>query len=130
MAFNDKSIYKSFIASASITAFQLVKFDNAGKVTPCTASTDVPVGVSQQTVSSGDIVNVLILGLTRVIAGETLASGTDYFVMPGLAGKVYAYASAGAGVQIAVGRYLPNDVNTGGSNNEQIEILFSPCLGV
>jgi len=43
MAFNDKSIYKSFIASASITAFQLVKFDNAGKVTPCTASTDVPV---------------------------------------------------------------------------------------
>ena len=50
--------------------------------------------------------------------------------MPGLAGKVYAYASGGAGVQIAAGRYLANDVNTAGSDGEQIEILFSPCLGV
>jgi hypothetical protein len=130
MAFNDQSIYKSLIASASITAFQLVKLDNAGKVTPCTASTDVPVGVSQQTVSSGDVVNVLILGLTRVIAGGTITSGTHFFVMPGLAGKVYAYDGTGEGTQVIAGRYLANDVNTAGSANEQIEILFSPCLGV
>ena len=58
MAFNEQSIYKSFVASASITAFQLVKQDSDGKVTPCTASTDVPVGVSQQAVSNGDVVKI------------------------------------------------------------------------
>jgi hypothetical protein len=130
MAFNDQSIYKSFIAGGSITAFQLVKLNNAGKVVVCTASTDVPVGVSQLSVSSGEVTNVCILGLTRVIAGEAITAGTDYFVMPGLAGRVYAYASGGAGEQIAAGRYLANDVNTAGADGEQIEILFSPCLGV
>lgn len=130
MAFNEQSIYKSFVASASITAFKLVKQDSDGKVTPCTASTDVPVGVSQQAVSSGDVVNVCILGLTRCIAGGAITAGTHFFVMPGLAGKVYAYDGSGASTQIIAGRFLANDVNVAGSSNEQIEVLFSPSLGV
>lgn len=130
MAFNDQSIYKSFIASASITAFQLVKQDSAGKVTPCTADTDVPVGVAQQAVSSGEVVNVCVLGLSRAVAGGTITAGTHFYVMPGLAGKVYAYASAGEGVQTIAGRFLANAVNTAGSANEQIEIIFSPSAGV
>lgn len=130
MAFNDQSIYKSFIASASITAFQLVKQDNAGKVTPCTADTDVPVGVAQQAVSSGEVVNVCVLGLSRAVAGGTITAGTHFYVMPGLAGKVYAYASAGDGVQTIAGRFLANAVNAAGSANEQIEIIFSPSAGV
>lgn len=130
MAFNDQSIYKSFIASASITAFQLVKQDGDGKVTPCTADTDVPVGVAQQAVSSGEVVNVCVLGLSRAVAGGTITAGTHFYVMPGLAGKVYAYASGGAGVQTIAGRFLANAVNAAGSANEQIEIIFSPSAGV
>lgn len=130
MAFNDQSIYKSFIASASITAFQLVKQDGNGKVTPCTADTDVPVGVAQQSVSSGEVVNVCVLGLSRAVAGGTITAGTHFYVMPGLAGKVYAYASAGDGVQTIAGRFLANAVNAAGSANEQIEIIFSPSAGV
>lgn len=130
MAFNDQSIYKSFIASASITAFQLVKQDGNGKVIPCTADTDVPVGVAQQSVSSGEVVNVCVLGLSRAVAGGTITAGTHFYVMPGLAGKVYAYASAGEGVQTIAGRFLANAVNAAGSANEQIEIIFSPSAGV
>ena len=130
MAYNDKSIYKTFIASASITALTLVKNDSDGKVTPCTASTDVPVGVAQTSGSSGDAITVCILGLSRVIAGGTITAGTHFFVMPGTAGKVYAYDGAGASTQIIAGRFLPNVANTAASANEEIEILFNVSLGV
>ena len=71
-----------------------------------------------------------MLGLSRAVAGGTITAGTHFYVMPGLAGKVYAYASAGEGVQTIAGRFLANAVNTAGSANEQIEIIFSPSAGV
>jgi hypothetical protein len=130
MSLNNHSIYKTFIASASITALTLVKLDSDAKVTPCTASTDIPVGVAQLAGSSGDAINVCVSGISRVVAGGTITAGTHFFVMPGLAGKVYAYDGTGANTQIIAGRFLPNVANTAASANEEIEILFNVSLGV
>jgi len=130
MSLNNHSIYKTFIASESITALTLVKLDGDAKIVPCTASTDVPVGVAQLTGVSGDAINVCISGISRVVAGGTITSGTNFFVQPGLAGKVYAYDGTGAGTQTIAGRFLPNVANTAASANEEIEILFNVSLGV
>jgi len=130
MSLNNHAIYKTFIASASITALTLVKQDSDAKIVPCTASTDVPVGVAQLAGASGDAINVCISGISRVVAGGTITAGTNFFVQPGLAGKVYAYDGTGAGTQIIAGRFLPNVANTAASANEEIEILLNVSLGV
>ena len=130
MSLNNHAIYKTFIASASITALTLVKLDSDAKVTPCTASTDIPVGVAQLAGASGDAINVCISGVSRVVAGGTITAGTHFFVQPGTAGKVYAYDGTGANTQIIAGRFLPNVANTAASANEEIEILFNVSLGV
>ena len=130
MSLNNHAIYKTFIASASITALTLVKLDSEAKVTPCTASTDIPVGVAQLAGASGDAINVCISGVSRVVAGGTITAGTHFFVQPGTAGKVYAYDGTGASTQIIAGRFLPNVANTAASANEEIEILFNVSLGV
>ena len=130
MSLNNHAIYKTFIASASITALTLVKLDSDAKVTPCTASTDVPVGIAQLAGASGDAINVCISGVSRVVAGGTITAGTHFFVQPGTAGKVYAYDGTGASTQIIAGRFLPNVANTAASVNEEIEILFNVSLGV
>ncbi len=130
MSLNNHAIYKTFIASASITALTLVKLDSDAKVTPCTASTDIPVGVAQLAGASGDAINVCISGVSRVVAGGTITAGTHFFVQPGTAGKVYAYDGTGASTQIIAGRFLPNVANTAASANEEIEIFFNVSLGV
>ncbi len=130
MSLNNHAIYMTFIASASITALTLVKLDSDAKVTPCTASTDIPVGVAQLAGASGDAINVCISGVSRVVAGGTITAGTHFFVQPGTAGKVYAYDGTGANTQIIAGRFLPNVANTAASANEEIEIFFNVSLGV
>lgn len=130
MSLNNHAIYKTFIASASISALTLVKLDSDAKVTPCTASTDIPVGVAQIAGASGDAINVCVFGVSRVIAGGTITAGTNFFVMPGTGGKAYAYDGAGANTQIIAGRFLPNVANTAASANEEVEILVSVSLGV
>ena len=130
MSLNNHAIYKTFIASASITALTLVKLDSDAKVTPCTASTETPIGVAQISGASGDAINVCVSGISRVVAGGTITSGTHFFVMPGLAGKVYAYDGTGEGVQKIAGQYLPNVANPVASANEEIEILVKVSLGV
>ena len=130
MSLNNHSVYKTFIASASITALTLVKLDSDAKVTPCTASTDIPVGVAQIAGASGDAINVCVFGVSRVIAGGTITAGTNFFIMPGTGGKAYAYDGAGANTQVIAGRFLPNVANTAASANEEVEILVSVSLGV
>jgi hypothetical protein len=130
MSLNNHATYKTFIASASITALTLVKQDNNAKIVPCTSSDDTPIGVAQISGASGDAINVCVSGLSRVVAGGTITSGTHFFVMPGLAGKVYAYDGSAGSTQIIAGRFLPNVANTAASANEEIEILVNVSLGV
>jgi len=124
---SNNSIVLSAAAGEALTAFQLVKFNDAGKLVACTASTHVPAGVVQRSCNSGDLVEYVVSGVTNVIAGAAITSGTDFFLQPAAAGKVVKFASA-ANVVI-VGRFLPYEANLVSSDGEIIRCIFNPAIG-
>ena len=74
----DTQIIQSFIAASAITEFALVSIDANGKVAVTTSGGDVAcVGVAQRAASAGEAVDVVIHGLTRVIAGGAITFNTS-----------------------------------------------------
>lgn len=120
---------KTFISNAVISEFQLVKVDNAGKVGPCSASTDFAIGVAQRSVGANEPIEVIIEGQTKAIAGGNLAAGTNHLLQSDAAGKCVAYAAGDAGTQVIVGRFIPSDEAESASNGQYIDIVFAPVLG-
>lgn len=55
--------------------FKLVKITAARTVGLCTATTDKPIGVLQNKPNTGEAAEVLVIGVTEVVAGETIAAG-------------------------------------------------------
>jgi hypothetical protein len=62
-------------ADLSAKQYHFVKLASATTVNVCTAVTDVPVGVLQNTPTSGQAAEVVFLGISKVIADATLAAG-------------------------------------------------------
>jgi hypothetical protein len=114
-------------AGEALTAFQLVKFDQNGKLVACTAATHVPAGVVQRSCNSGDLVEYVVSGVTNVVAGGAITSGTDFFLQPSTAGKVVKFTSA-ANV-VVIGRFLPFEANLVSSDGEIIRCIFNPAIG-
>lgn len=127
MSFHEQSVYISAEAAEALTQFQLVKYDTAGKVVKCTASTDIPCGVVQVSCASGELVSICVNGLTNLIAGGVITAGTDNYLQASTAGKVVKFASA-ANVNI-IGRFLPYQANLVSSDGEIIRGFFSPNIG-
>ena len=98
---------RSFIAAEAITAFSVVSMDSAGKIVITDAATDNKVvGVAQRGCASGESVEVLVYGITRVIASEALdetkcilSADTDGKLQPCESGDTTFYPIA---------RLLPN----------------------
>jgi len=61
-------------ADLSNYALHFVKF-SGGKIVPCSAATDVPMGVLQEGVPSGRMGEVIVVGFTLVEAGAAITSG-------------------------------------------------------
>lgn len=73
-----QNIVKSFICASAVTEFALVAFTSAGKIAVATDATSPDViGVAQRAGSAGDAVDVVVHGLTRVIAGGSLTFATS-----------------------------------------------------
>lgn len=62
-------------ADLSAKQFHFVKLASATTVNVCSAITDVPIGVLQNTPTSGQAAEVCIFGITKVVADGTLAAG-------------------------------------------------------
>jgi hypothetical protein len=62
-------------ADLSAKQFHFVKLATATTVNVCTAITDVPIGVLQNTPTSGQAAEVCIFGITKVVADGNLAAG-------------------------------------------------------
>ena len=120
---------KTFIASSNLTEYQLVKVDVNGKVLPCSASTDLPIGVCQRSVSAGEPVEIIVQGETTAISGGVLISGSTHFLQSDASGRCVAYASADAGTQIIAGRWIPTDAAASAAANQYIQIVFNPAIG-
>jgi hypothetical protein len=68
----------SVTAAADLSSgkqFRFVKHTADNAVNVCSAATDCPSGVLQDGPKSGDPADVMTMGLTKVIAGGTIAAG-------------------------------------------------------
>lgn len=119
------NIINSFVAAEAITEFALVSVNTAGKIVITDAATDARcVGIAQRACASGDSVEVLVQGVSRVIAGATIAN-TVSLVMAATDGKVVTHATTG---NYSIGQILPNINQTSASASDQILIKFTgPC---
>ena len=116
------NIVQSFIAASTITEFALVSIDGNGKVAVTTAGTDKAcIGVAQRGASAGEPVDVIISGVSRVIAGGSITF-TASLVMASTAGKVVTHATSG---KYAIGRIIPNINQTSAAANDQLSIVFT-----
>lgn len=116
------NIVQSFIAASTITEFALVSIDGNGKVAVTTAGTDKAcIGVAQRGASAGEPVDVIISGVSRVIAGGSITF-TASLVMASAAGKVVTHATSG---KYAIGRIIPNINQTSAAANDQLSIVFT-----
>lgn len=119
------NIINSFVAAEAITEFALVSVNTAGKIVITDVATDARcVGIAQRACASGDSVEVLVQGVSRVIAGATIAN-TVSLVMADTDGKVVTHATTG---NYSIGQILPNINQTSASASDQILIKFTgPC---
>lgn len=85
----------TYKAGAAITANRLVKYDTTeGQVIQTTAITDIAIGVSLQTVASGEQVSIQTAGVAKLTASAAIALGAQ--VMPTASGAGKVSTSAGA----------------------------------
>lgn len=118
-----QNIVESFIAAEAITEFALVSIDGNGKITITDAGTEIGcVGVAQRACSAGESVDVVVFGVTRVIASGALTFGTTPLLTGAANGQVAAVSSS----DFPVARILPNinQTSTAGAG-EQLLVLFT-----
>ena len=112
----------SFVAAEAITEFALVSVNTAGKVVITDAADDARcIGIAQRACDSGDSVDVLVQGTSRVIAGATIAN-TVSLVMADTDGKVVTHATS---LNYSIGQILPNINQVSSSAGDQILIKFT-----
>ena len=84
MAFEKPILIQTFTAASTMSAasqqFILVKLDSSAdaKCHPCTAVTDIPIGVLQNLPAVGELAEVMVLGVSKVRVGATdLSAGVQ-----------------------------------------------------
>ena len=118
-------IIKTFVCASAVTEFALVAIDSDGKIAVATDPTaNTIVGVAQRAGDAGDVVDVVIAGETRVIAGGSITITSSTVLAVTTAGAVQAAAST----HYPVGFSLPNINQTSVAINEQFSVLFSRGL--
>lgn len=114
----------TFIAAEAITEFAIVSIDAAGKVVITDSETDAKaVGVAQRACESGEPVDVVVHGVTRVIAGESLTFSSTPLLAATLNGRVQA-CEPGDTTFYQLARVIPNVNQTNASAGDQIKVLF------
>lgn len=78
MAYEASQInFGNLTAAADLSAkqYHFVKLASATTVNVCTAVTDVPIGVLQNTPASGGAAEICLFGISKIVADATLAAG-------------------------------------------------------
>ena len=115
----------SFVAGEAITEFAIVSLNGDGKVVITDAATDENVvGVAQRACASGEVVEVLIYGITRVIAGESLTFSSTPILAAITDGKVQACEAATDPTFYPIARIIPNINQKTASAGDQIKVMF------
>ena len=117
-----QNIVVSFVAAEAITEFALVSINTDGKIVITDAGTDAAcVGVAQRACSTGEVTDVLIHGITQVIASAALT-----FANPLFAATTNGQVKASSSTEFPVCRLIPNINQTASSGaGEQLTVLFT-----
>lgn len=122
---------RTFIADGAITEYAVVSMTAAGKVSVTTAATDVAVvGVAQRACASGDAVEVIVHGETRVIAGESITFNSAPLLAATTAGKVQSVNPSGDPSFFQIARALPNINQTSAAADVQFLAFFTGPHGL
>lgn len=121
MSYQESQFLKSFEAAGTVGKFALVKIDANNKVVVCTDPTDVPMGIAQRSVVSGDLVEVCLAGPSFAIAGGALTLGTHGLLMASTSGKLVALDTSAGGVQYSVAQFIHNETAADG---DEILVYF------
>jgi len=118
---------RTYVAAEAIDEFEVVSLDAAGKVSlPSGGDDDGIIGVAQRTVAAGDVVEVLVYGITRVKAGTAITFATNPLLMAASDGEVVAATST----NYPIARVLPNinQLSTTGAGEQFSVFFFGPSV--
>lgn len=108
MAFEGPQFFKlpGVTASADLSAKQyyFVKLSGAKTVTVCAGTTDKPIGVLQNTPTSGQAADVLVCGVTKVSSDAALTAGN--VIGTSADGQAAAYAAGTDTTKYLVGQVV------------------------
>jgi hypothetical protein len=116
------SVKVTLVAAADLSAkqYHFVKLDSAGKAAAIAANTDRAIGVLQNAPLAGQEAEVLVVGGTKLVAGEALAEGA-----------VLSTTSAGKADSILVGtattQYILGTALTEVANDDEIVTAVVNC---
>lgn len=115
-------------ASADLSAKQyyFVKISGANTVTVCAAATDVPVGVLQNTPTSGQAAVVCVYGVTKVSSDAALTAGN--IIGTSADGQADAKAWGTDKTEYGVGRMLTTTGAAGGIGTAIIDCALPTLL--
>lgn len=116
------SVKVTLVAAADLSAkqYHFVKLDSSGKAAAIAANTDRAIGVLQNAPLAGQEAEVLVVGGTKLVAGEAVAEGA-----------VLSTTSAGKADSITVGsattQYILGTALTEVSNDGEIFTAVVNC---
>lgn len=108
--FSNYAVKHTFTAGEDLSAkqYHFVKIDNGdGDVVAVTGATDRPIGVLQNTPTSGQAAEVLIVGGTKVEAGGSASFGQPLFASASATAVTLAFGTTGSAAY-SVGTFIEN----------------------
>ena len=91
-------------ADLSAKQFRFVKLDSSGDVVVCAGVTDIPIGVLQNKPTSGQAVEVMAIGISKIEGDADLAIGD--MIGTSADGQAAAYVAGTDTTKYVVGRVL------------------------
>lgn len=95
----------------------------SGKVVICNAATDDPIGILQNTPTSGQMATVMVMGVSKVSCHESCA--VDLFVGTADSGQSAPYVHG-----VDVTKYIVGQMLIGATDVDHIGSVAFNCLGV
>lgn len=114
----------SFIAGGDLSAkqYHFVKLNTSGQVVIVAAVTDKPVGILQNAPASGGVAEVMLAGISKMVADADLAIGDQ--IGASSDGQAATYAPGTDTTKYVVGEVLTANTAAGGI----VSVAFN-CMG-
>jgi len=116
-------IYATFEAAGTITEYAAVLLDAANKIIVTTNGSDPSIiGIAQSAAVSGDMVNVVVSGKTRMVAGAAVVPATNNQLMTTANGRIIVATST----NFVTASAIPSSQDTAYAAGEQFIGIFQP----